>query len=337
MKGIAIGDLHLDALTDVVPNIIDKQLKSVERVLETSINSGYGYAFFLGDIAERTRLSVEAERKFLKLLHKFDSHIQMYFIEGNHDVAREGSSSLSVFQELTAQDRFKTCHFSTGVEHLQIEGAHISLLSYPHTKPKYKEQHLCFGHFSRPGNIRDNGTVMKKGGVPQKDDNYYVCGHDHTKQKSGRTIYPGTLYQKNFGESEEKGYLTFDYTNGVFKPSWIKHEPEYILREVTLTSKKELKALDDSGRTIYKVYVTADSNIPESALATNPNIYQWFMYRTKSELKTLTRKGTVNDVQSSTIDLLDGLDDFLESKRASSSVIELAKQEAYIARQKIGV
>lgn len=246
LKGITIGDLHLDKLIKLIPNINAIIIGFCRKLLQQAVDEEYDVAVFLGDIFNYSTPSEESQRLLLELLIEFQDKIELRLIEGNHGYRRAGKGSLS---SLALLEEFKLIKAWLITEpRLEIiKGVPLLYMPHPYTsvsqlsskpavmwdlcveselvEPKEYEQveslgadldgllynTIAFAHFTRAGSIRDNGTKGKDGVKYKKgcDASYYINGHLHTPQELNETKYPGTFYQTSFGEGSEKGYGRF--------------------------------------------------------------------------------------------------------------------------------
>ncbi len=247
LKGIAIGDLHLDKLVKMIPNINRIVINYCRTLLDEAVEQGYDVAVFLGDVFNYMTASEEALKLLLELLVEYeDSPLAIRVIEGNHGYKRNGTGSLSILAMLEDFKLLKA-QLITQPRCEVIKGIPLVYLPYPYTclqdlEGKYEllygmivesglmdessfeqadslgadlspclSNSIAFGHFTRAGSIADNGMKVEKGVKynPDNDAKHYIVGHLHTPQKNGNTYYPGTFYQTSFGEGETKGYGKF--------------------------------------------------------------------------------------------------------------------------------
>ena len=98
MRAIFVGDLHLDKLQKLFPdNHLELQFNEIEKVCTYAIKNGYDRIIFLGDIGEHERLSYDALCAFIDFLGKWEKHLHIDVILGNHDFAETGIHSLQPF------------------------------------------------------------------------------------------------------------------------------------------------------------------------------------------------------------------------------------------------
>lgn len=247
LRGVAIGDLHLDKLSRMIPYINNMIIDFCKGILDTAIEDGYDVAVFLGDVFNYMNASEAGLRMFLEMLVDYQDKIAIRVIEGNHGYRRNGTGSLSTLAML---EEFKllNAQLITSPRCEVMKGVPLLYMPHPYTcvadlakspatlypclvdsglldPQQFDEadslgadvesilyQSIAFGHFTRSGSTRDNGTVSSEGVKYEKsmDAKYYINGHLHTPQILGNhTFYPGTFYQTSFGEGATKGYGRF--------------------------------------------------------------------------------------------------------------------------------
>ena len=247
LKGIAIGDLHLDKLVKLIPNINHIIISYCRVLLDEAVDQGYDVAVFLGDVFNYMSASEEALKLFLEMLVDYeDTGLKIRVIEGNHGYRRNGTGSLSIlsmledFKLLKAQliieprcevikgiplvylphpyTSVNDLEGKTGILHeMLVESGLVDQLTFDQADTMgcdlapFLYNSIAFGHFTRAGSTGDNGMKVPTGVKYKKgkDAKHYIVGHLHTPQQNGSTSYPGTFYQTSFGEGETKGYGKF--------------------------------------------------------------------------------------------------------------------------------
>jgi DNA repair exonuclease SbcCD nuclease subunit len=265
MEYLAVGDLHLDAMSRYyVKNLgLSYQIKTLLTALDYAKQHRIKNVVLLGDIADTPELSYEAQSALYSVFIKY-SDIHFIILLGNHDIGR-GSNSLSVltsisnlFSNITVVDK------STKLEH----GV------YAHGWPNHssKKGNLNFCHVDQNGAIADNGYSVTESRFDLADTQKYVSGHLHTYQKSKNAIWPGTLYQVKFGESQKKYFLHLSIGSAIsFKAipvespiQLIDHYYNGSLPDTLDTAKIKVyckygEVIDDDSR-IYKTIIVKDKD-----------------------------------------------------------------------------
>lgn len=330
--GVAIGDLHLDALTKYWPNANRMQLDSVRGVVDHARRKGATEVVFLGDVAEgirdntgnAMRLSEPAQCELLALLLELDGVINTHVILGNHDWASEGSHSLQMFMELQRHEVFKRTRFYAAEERVKIGGVRCALLPYPCKEPPSNTQ-LAFAHYEVSGAAGDNGRV-----VHSEHEHRYGCpfiqGHLHTHQRVRRHHYPGTLYQKSFGENEDKGFAMFSHSGSTFDYAWQEHGVPFTLRNLRINTREDFKQLTKDPLIMYKLFIHQDVRVPDNLLTSYPNVVNRLAYATEEEAAVLEHEEFLTENQRIDLDSRVVLPDYLKSKGATRTQIERGMQ-----------
>lgn len=69
MEAIGIGDIHLDKLNAIIPDVNRLITQSITKALDYALDNGVDNVFFYGDIGEKPRLSYESQM-VMKVLFK---------------------------------------------------------------------------------------------------------------------------------------------------------------------------------------------------------------------------------------------------------------------------
>lgn len=280
---VTVGDPHFDRLSTMFPtNHLLLQVAELRKPFEYALKHGIKYVVVLGDVAHMPRLSEEARKAFQKLLHEYDGRLTIWIILGNHDVAYEGVHSLESISDLCKQGRYKSVRVFAKPKQKIINGVPVNLLPFPAKKAiktEVADRSLNFAHLERPGARRDNGMLIRDDdGVKQTDDNEWVIGHLHTPQKIGRTLYSGTLYQTNFGESLPKGFLHIKakVLKGklTVRAKRVTTDPRFKLINLKVESAKDLKQIDSDPLHLYKLFIKKGIKIPYDIMRRHPNVYK---------------------------------------------------------------
>ena len=331
MLGVAIGDLHLDALTKYWSNANNMQAEAVVSAAHLAVKRfGAKHIVLLGDVAEGikdstgayVRLSELGQSVLLDLLLELQSMAPVHIICGNHDFSSVGNTSLNLFEKMSRNGLFKRVNIYTEPAYKVIDGAKVAFLPHPH-KEATKAVNLAFAHYEVAGAVSDSGRVIKNDEKGAKGATY-IQGHLHTKQKVRNHFYPGTLYQMSFGESLPKFFGMFH--SGASGVSVKTHSvnPPFKLINLRVSKPSELKGLDTSPTTLYKLFLHESVKVPDSFLADHQNIVNALEYKDETELAALEELSL--NLTESAIDLsIDQvLPDYLKAQGISKSTIRRA-------------
>lgn len=332
-KALTIGDEHLDKkrINDVIgENAYQLQLAAVDQVFDYGREKGITHVVWLGDICDTGSLSDHSELALLQKVKQYDDEgFQQDFILGNHDKEQKYVHSLCKLAWAAESGGFKNVRVFTEYHSEVREGVTIEYLPFPETKAR-KKNSICYGHFERPGALRDNGTKIEHGIAEEKGSSWYVLGHLHTCQTMGRSIFPGTLFQTSFGETRDKFFCVLK-AEMVGKKLEVQHkfipsDKPFEFINLEITSVKDLKLISTNLMHKYRILYSADIDMPKNFLLRNPNVIEALPYRNKAELVELSNPDTVE------FTAMDGLHDYL-AKTAGLSKREVRKGVRIISKK----
>lgn len=322
MEVIGIGDLHLGKLDSLIPDAPRLIAKSIRKVFKYALDNGVKNVLFYGDVAERPRLSYADQKAFYgTLLDPRYTELEIHVILGNHDFAEDGTHSLEVL-EVVASLMDRNVHVYTQPERVVIDGVAFQFLPYPHTETT--KNAINVGHFEVAGSLRDNGRRIDEGLATK---HVTLMGHLHTKHRVRNTHYSGTLYQTNFGETENKFFHHVKATS--HRPedvevTCVPFESPWVLRNVTVNSEKDLKGLQSDDRTLYKLFIKDGAEIDiERVLKKYPNVVKHNVYKSKQDLEVLVQQEWELDTETVldhvNVDDLDMVAKFMKTKGLDKS------------------
>ena len=256
----AIGDLHLEKLTKLIPASLDLQLQTLESTLRGIENQGIRHVVLLGDVMDNPYPAQSTVRRFLDTLEARD--LFYHILLGNHDVAGVDVNGLDLVEWIGRSKRARVRVYTKPVLRT-IDGVKCWLCPHPYTTSPPKGTELCFGHFPWSGAKRDNGSREPERPTPKGN---WVLGDFHTHQTGNRFVYAGSLTQLSFAERLPKGYLLIDGANVTFESI----KPAYRLLRADIRSVEDLAAL--SKKALYSVTVAADLKLPSDWQLSHPNI-----------------------------------------------------------------
>lgn len=277
-------DWHLDGLArffDTDEQAIDVQMREIEKPFEYAVNKGVKKVWVLGDLGEHPTLSDYAALSLLRLFLKYDGVLDIEVIRGNHDFRREGSDSLLWFSELYSYEKFKSIRIHTNPLQEKIDGVWVNFLPFPAVKglkTKDGKPALNLAHIEPSGALRDNGNKIKKG-IDISGKDFWLIGHLHRHQVFTNALLPGTLFQKNFGETLPKGFIHFkakmmgDKLKTKFE--FIQNNPAFRLETVEVNGEKDWDQISSDPMIFYRVYCGEGVVVPEGFLDRHPNVIDW--------------------------------------------------------------
>jgi DNA repair exonuclease SbcCD nuclease subunit len=336
---VLVGDLHLDKLSKHFPNAIQLQIEALREPLDYAKRTG-SKVCLLGDVGHYTTLSGEATYSFFDILAEYEDDLDIYVIVGNHDYERDKHDSLKFFRKFSEAGKMGRVRILSREHVFEDNGVTCCMLPHPLTRPKKKtkESWLCFGHFARPGAVRDNGTKMTRGGVEHRDNHFYCLGHLHTHQSGPHHLFPGTLYQTTFGESLPKGFchLIARNTGGELEVKWkfIKVKPKMELRTHRVTCESDIDAIENAPHIRYRVYVDPEFELPHTFYKDNPSVIEDYATGRSKGFETPEYDSSEED---DVFDLTKDLPEYLESRGLNESQISVACKLVDKAKAKLGL
>lgn len=287
MEAVGIGDLHMTTadgsggLAKYIQNPNEMVVEECATVLQWSRKRGIKNCFFYGDVCDSPRMSYEALIAFTKFLSDNDDFM-FYIILGNHDMygeTPETGHSLEVLQLLYSK---KNVRFITKPRTLDIDGAKVRFLPYPHEN--FDKNALNVFHKEVYGSKGDSGRVMEGDGM-SKSKSVVVAGHLHTAHRVRNTYYSGTLYQTNFGESQDKYFHHIDFNGpSEYTVELVKHRPRYVLHNVVLQSRADLDTIPSGETNLVKLVVQDGADVSAADYANRPNIAIVKNFKSKEDL-----------------------------------------------------
>jgi DNA repair exonuclease SbcCD nuclease subunit len=330
VEGVFIGDPHLDKLNSVLgDNANAMQVAEMEKAAMYAKSAGVPFVLIPGDIAEKPTLTDDAMVQLVSLFFRYPD-LTWLILMGNHDFKETGEHSL-VLLELLAQFKMlrNVVFYTKPVLSQKIDGVRFNFLPHPYQgkPPQSTRPHVNIGHFEFSGFKRDNGCVALEGhDLNEEANDFWLMGHLHTRQKSKRACYPGTLYQTSFGESLPKYMLHFRfwYKDGRLRKEfdWIKTDPAFKLYNVHVESKADYKNIKDDPSHYYKLFLKDGVILPDNFLTDHPNVIKTQGYKTKKELSILENEQIValGDDELESFSPLEGAIPFLKAA-ASDKVL----------------
>ena len=288
---LTIGDFHLEKLATHFPaSHLELQLAEIEKACDYAVKNGIEHVIDLGDISDQPHLGEEARVALLEHYLKYDGKFERHVILGNHDVKDRNTHSLMTFARLIKRGKFKSLHIHRNPAQTSFNDITINYLPFPATESiPSKHESVNFAHLARPGTVADNGYRDEENGIVCNDNNIWVIGHLHTKQKQKRNWWPGTIYQTNFGESLPKGFSTFKVVREGDRLSctetFLKNEPAFKFIVLKIETEEDLEKLSNNLLYRYKLKVKNKSVIPLNLNQRFPNIVGNLPVAKKSKTK----------------------------------------------------
>lgn len=281
MEAIGIGDLHLSSFnghggwskyTD--GNSDTLILKEAQKAVDFARDQNIFNIFLYGDICDSPKMSYKAH---LALYDFFSQNADMkfYVILGNHDRLASNESYGSSC-DLLEKFSLSNVEIFSKPTLKKIDGAYVNFLPFPYSDWK-DALNVC--HIDVKGSTMDSGRPSQSEIDPK--DYVIVAGHIHTAGSFKKVFYSGTLYQTNFGESEEKYFHRIYYKDSKnFEIDLIPNTPAIQLHTITVNSSKDLENLPSSPNHVYRLLINDGCDISPHAYAhLNVAVVKSFMSR----------------------------------------------------------
>lgn len=285
MKCVVTSDWHLGGMQKVLANPVQSMIHEIHKPFKYAISNGIEHVFVPGDISDTDRLDEYTFIQLVTLLLTYDKHLNTYYIRGNHDIAHKYRTSLDVLQFMSDNKFFKNFKIFKTSELINVEDVPIGMIPYPDkelTTTGRIRAPLLFAHVESPGAVGDNGRPLKckKDVIRRYTGDFLVSGHIHQYQylENSRTLYGGTLYQKNFGEKLPKGFLDLNVEHTgrelFVDHEFIPNQPEFTLKTVHIRKSSDWDKILTDSSVRYKVLVDRNSGvvIPKNMLVDHDNI-----------------------------------------------------------------
>ena len=278
LNAVFTSDWHIGGLGKVLKNPLPYQLVEIEKAYLYAQKHSIDQVIVPGDLCHTPNMREDELMGLLTLLLKYDGHITTHYILGNHDVESTKKTSLDLLSTLIDAGLFKTFHIYKTPTVKVLKGVTVAFMPFPHlTVPVTEKPPLVVAHIETAGALGDNGRKMKGGhDIVRQPGDYIVSGHLHLHQfiKAKRTLFVGTPYQTNFGESIPKGFvkLSAKYSKGKLKVEheFIKQKPNFVLETKVIKSNEDWQTLSENVR--YKLMLDEGIVVPKDIMAKLQNI-----------------------------------------------------------------
>lgn len=279
---IASADWHLQGMLSVFEDPLPYQMAEIQKPYSYAMEHGIKNVFVPGDISDVETMTERTMTHLIGLLLKFPD-IDTYYIPGNHDTASKGVTSLNFLSFLTDHGLFKNFKIFFKPTVVRLDGVNVAFMPWPSREvPTCKSPPLVLAHVEQPGALGDNGLPLrvKEEPLDRQPGDYVVSGHIHQHQhlKKKRFVYTGSLYQKNFGESLPKGFLSGQANVSAGKLNvdieFVRSRPAFVLETIQVSRAADLKQLKADPLIRYKIVVDKQSGVilPADITSRFPNI-----------------------------------------------------------------
>ena len=271
---LVLGDFHLDK-PKPYPDYLQVAKKAVLSCLDYAEENGIKNIVILGDLFDTPYPSDSAK---IALLEIFDRSFEFFVILGNHDWASTEKNSLELLSYL-ADRKYSNVHMFVTPTLSKIGKLRCQFLPFPQELPISDKQSICFSHAAYNGFMTDSHKKIS-GTEIDKRHKWYV-GHIHLRQGD---IYPGSILQNTFGETEEKFFFHIIATSqSNIKTKAVPILQPYHLRKAVIYEESDFSKLEADKSIYYKLDVKNDVVIPRG-LEEKYNIVNIGYFRKDEEL-----------------------------------------------------
>lgn len=304
---VFIPDLHIGAFGTVfsdLDNPDDLIYEAANQVITYARNNGIKNVIFLGDLFDAAEPTQKQVSDFIAFLFSLQP-LNVYIIPGNHDYEHISHNSLEILNFLVSVKLIPHVQLFLQPTDALIDGVPFSFLPWPHHNKKKlrmrKGPAINIAHIEQAGALRDNGNVIEEGVVLNTKRDYWIIGHLHRKQEKDRVFYPGTLFQRTFGEPLPKGFShsIIKYgSNGLkVKHKWRAIQPPFEMHNIRVEKPEDLQLVepyDIKNRPIkrYKLFIRNGVALPPNYRQDNQHVVKIDGWKTKKEAEAL-EKGTL--------------------------------------------
>lgn len=346
LQGIVTSDWHLMGMTKVLRTPTELQIQEIHKPYAYALEHSIEHMFVPGDVSDVPKMDDHELIALVTLLLSYDDHINTYYILGNHDVESVRKTSMDVLRVMSENGMFKRFHLFFQPKVLAIDGVNVAFMPFPHVDvPQCRKPPLVFAHIETAGAVGDNGQPLrtKAEGLNRQPGDFVFSGHIHQHQvlKAKRIVFPGSLYQKNFGESLPKGFMEFGakYSNGELqvRHKFINSRPNFVLENITIREQSDWDLLQADPSIRYKITVAEGIVVPKGITTDFPNVvYMNGEHRGATLSVAGDQETTSSDIRDMpAFSLTTGLKSYLKGAKLEPRQIRRAREFVTEARSQI--
>lgn len=328
------GDLHLESLNNLFGEKgNDYIFQSFANAVQYAYENGIKLVVQLGDIFDTPYPDQETTARLMRfcLMHPM---LKFVFIKGNHDVTNAEEHGLRIMKFIEEVKAVPNLYLFVEPEYRKIMGIPFYFMPWPHKKRKPTDHPtLNIAHIKLSGTMADNGRIMEHGEEIEAGEDFWIIGDLHRYQKIGkRIVYPGTAFQKTFGEPLPKGFVhaTIKYGKKLnVACKYIAVDPPFKLINVAVEKPEDLDQVVDAPNLRYKVFIKNDVAVPSNFMELHPSVVSISGFKNRVELDSIMNEGLSVD-QIATMDAdklaIKNLNQFLQKKGFDDTKIKRARK-----------
>jgi DNA repair exonuclease SbcCD nuclease subunit len=344
------SDWHFDGLKNHFPDNHAALVKAeVRKTYLYAVENGIPYVIAPGDIADSSRMTAASHKALLSILVEFDDLVTTIYLKGNHDHGDVNSTSLDLFEDFAEYKLLKNFVVIKQPTVMKLGGVYVNFCPFPYEDllPTKKPAVIVI-HKTVQGVTTDNGRPA----IVRKDSKFpagstVVSGHEHKHQivfcNKVPVIYPGNVYQKNFGEKLPKGFIEMraKYSGDKLKTKYefVETIPNFRMVTLTIDKQEDFSKLEKDSMIRYRLYLGPGIVAPSSLRKTYPNIDQ--VWESGKRSKAGVTASSLEDIRELSkeipkVDHTYGLKDFVKAKGkgkktydAVSALVETAVEKIF--------
>lgn len=291
-----VGDLHIGGLGSYFPNHKNPNkyiYKALTQACEYAREEGIKHVIVPGDVFDSPYPTQEEIIEFVQFTI---AYIDLEFIiyPGNHDYESSQQVSLELMHFINKLGATKNVRLFMEPTAIKVDGVPVQILPWPHHKRLKGPPSLILAHVTVQGVKMNSGYKSRSSIVIEPKKDFWVIGDIHERHEfHERILYPGLMYQTNFGEKAGKGFTVLDVSYSEERGIRVKHkrhiiEAPFTLRNVVISSVEDLETVDGSDASIrYKLFIKADVRLPDNFLAEHPNVIWHTPFKNKAQLSMM--------------------------------------------------
>lgn len=333
---LTVGDLHLTGLTTLFGDRGDDHiLACLGMAVDYARRNGITKIILPGDLFDHPHPSQEAVARLLRFFLQ-NADLLFLAIPGNHDYRDASTLAVHILRFIDEARLIPNLRMFTKPAFEEIDGLPFYFMPWPHLRhvEPVDRPVINIAHIKISGALADNGRPIDKGDEIEVGRDYWIIGDLHRYQRIGkRVVYPGTMFQKTFGEPLPKGFLHSTIRAGrttlKVEHKYVPIKPPFQLINLTVESPDDLAKVSADPADRYKLFIKADVAIPADFLEKHPNVVNVLGYKTKVELDALAQ-GSLAPDEVPVFDVekiaTDNLADFLSHKGLDKNKVKKARQ-----------
>lgn len=289
------GDLHIGGLGSYFPNHKNPNsfiYKALEQACEHARNEGIKNVVLPGDVFDSPYPSQDEIIELIRFTQEYSDLIFIVYF-GNHDYESSGAISLQMLHFISKLGATKNIRLYMRPTAFKLDGVPVQVMPWPHHKRLDGPPALILAHVTVQGVKMNSGYKSRSNITIEPRRDFWVIGDIHERHElHERILYPGLMYQTNFGEKSGKGFTVIDASYSSEKGLRVKHkrhviEPPFLLENLVVHTVEDLDKVQSDPTIRYKLFLKDDVQLPVDFLAKHPNIIWHTPFKNKNQLSMM--------------------------------------------------